>query len=247
MQIFGKKVFAFVNLKQFVSDEDLQEIYKFFRYEKLHLLLFEGYQKDTLKNEHILIIDKESGVNSEAVFAALSREGEYYFIHRLDRNTRGLMAFAKTREAERELFAAFKNHTLKKVYHAVCFRVPSEPQSVLTAYLKKDENKAAVKVFSKPTAGAEKIVTEYKILESAADTAKLEIVLHTGKTHQIRAHLAFIGCPIAGDMKYGDSKANKDKKLSRQLLVAKKLQFAFAGTLSYLNEKIFVSQFELTL
>lgn len=197
------------------------------------------------EDENILLVDKLDGVNSEAVFAALQRQGEYYFIHRLDRNTKGLLVFGKNQSAEAELLSAFKMRTAQKIYHARCFGAPAKPQDVLTAYLKKDEGRSLVKLYAKPTAGAETIVTEYKVLSTGGETSLLEVHLHTGKTHQIRAHLAYIGCPIVGDMKYGNTEKNKALFCARQQLIAKQISFAFSGALSYLNEKTFLSQFSL--
>ena len=195
------------------------------------------------EDENVLLADKLDGVNSEAVFAALQRKGEYYFIHRLDRNTKGLLIFAKNRQAEEELLSAFKARSVQKIYHARCFGVPSKPQALLKAYLKKDEGKALVKIYAKPTAGAETILTEYKVLSTSGETSLLEIHLHTGKTHQIRAHLAHIGCPIVGDMKYGNTDKNKALSCARQQLIAKQMVFGFTEKLSYLNEKTFLSRF----
>ena len=96
-----------------------------------------------------------------------------------------------------------------------------------------------------PRSGAEKIVTEYRVLEKIDEFARVEVTLHTGKTHQIRAHLAHIGCPIVGDMKYGNTAVNKGKNVTRQFLVAKYLQFLLQGELTYLNEKQWVSRFEV--
>ena len=199
------------------------------------------------EDENVLIIDKESGVNSEAVYAALARERECYFIHRLDRNTKGLMAFALNTRTEKALLAAFKEKRVKKRYHALCFGVFPKTEDVLTGYLKKDGERALVKVFDKPIAGAEKIVTEYRVLETTDGLTRVEVVLHTGKTHQIRAHLAHIGCPIVGDMKYGNTAKNKELKVSRQCLVAKRLRFDLDGELSYLNAKEFCSHFKAEL
>lgn len=195
------------------------------------------------EDENILVVDKLDGVNSEAVFADLQRKGEYYFIHRLDRNTKGLLVFARTAKAEAALLSAFKTRTAQKMYHARCFGVPPKRQQLLTAYLKKDEGKALVRIYAKPTAGAEQILTEYRILSTTAETSLLEIYLHTGKTHQIRAHLAYIGCPIVGDMKYGITEKNKALSCTRQQLIAKQITFFFEDELSYLNDKSFVSRF----
>ncbi len=204
------------------------------------------------EDENILIADKESGVNSEAVFAALRRDalakGETrYFIHRLDRNTQGLLAFAKTQRAERALTKAFKQKRAEKIYHAICFEKFPKSQDVLIGYLKKNAERAEVRVYDAPISGAEKIVTEYRVLEVRELWTKVAVTLHTGKTHQIRAHLAHIGCPIVGDMKYGNTAKNKELRLSRQCLVAKTLRFECSGEFSYLNDKTFVSRFEADL
>ena len=202
------------------------------------------------EDDNVLIVDKENGVNSEAVYAALQRaaekiDEERYFIHRLDRNTQGLMAFGKTQKAEQALLNAFKQKKVEKIYHALCFGYLKKSTDVLTAYLKKDANRAEVRIFDEQVKGSEKIVTEYKVLDVVGDgQTKVAVTLHTGKTHQIRAHLAHIGCPIAGDMKYGNALKNKEWKLSRQCLVAKYLRFELDGELAYLNDKTFESRFD---
>ncbi len=199
------------------------------------------------EDENVLIIDKESGVNSEAVFADLSRKfsGECFFIHRLDRNTAGLMAFAKNAQTEGELLTAFKEKRVEKRYHALCFGAMPKQADIMVAYLKKNEKTALVKIYDTQVNGSEKIVTEYKVIEKRAETSKLEITLHTGKTHQIRAHLAHVGMPIVGDMKYGVTALNKSKNANRQQLVAKHLSFVFTGNLAYLNDKQFTSKFDV--
>ena len=199
------------------------------------------------EDENVLVVDKESGVNSEAVFAALERAGEYYFIHRLDRNTKGLLIFARNVDTEKQLLAAFKDKRVEKRYHALC--VGSFPKSAdtLTAYLKKDAARSLVRVTDSSVKGGEKIVTEYKVLETFDGLTRVEITLHTGKTHQIRAHTAHIGCPIVGDMKYGNTLKNKALNCARQCLVSKILSLDVQGKLAYLSGKTWVSRFEAEL
>ena len=196
------------------------------------------------EDENVLVVDKENGVNSEAVFADLSRQRECYFIHRLDRNTQGLLVFALNKAAENELLLAFKERLAQKVYQALCFGTFPKKKEVLEAYLKKDAQRASVKVFLESKAGAEKIVTEYEVLEKNGETSKVKVLLHTGKTHQIRAHLAFIGCPIVGDMKYGFQDKNKEYATSRQHLISKSLTFNGLQSMKYLNGKEFISRFD---
>jgi 23S rRNA pseudouridine955/2504/2580 synthase len=200
------------------------------------------------EDELLLVVDKESGVNSEAVYADLCRSDrkETYFIHRLDRNTSGLLAFAKTQEAERELKTAFHDRRVEKIYHALCFGSPKRETEVLTAYLEKNAEQSTVKIYDTPKPNAEKIVTEYRVLAREKGRTVFEVKLHTGKTHQIRAHLAHIGCPIVGDNKYGNTLENAKAKVARQRLVAKRLVFSFdGGSLQYLSGREFLSRFDV--
>lgn len=191
---------------------------------------------------NVIVADKESGVNSEAVFSALGERGETYFIHRLDRNTAGLLVFAKNAEAEGELLSAFRDRRVEKIYLARVVGCPKEKHAVCTAYLKKDAAVSRVRVSSKPV--GEKIITEYEVVEGG-ETSLLRVTLHTGKTHQIRAHLAFLGCPIVGDEKYGDGAYNRAHNAVRQKLVAKRLTLHCAGALAYLDGRSFLSSHEV--
>lgn len=191
---------------------------------------------------NVIVADKESGVNSEAVFSALCERGETYFIHRLDRNTAGLLVFAKNAEAEGELLSAFRDRRVEKIYLARVVGCPKEKHAVCTAYLKKDAAASRVRVSSKPV--GEKIITEYEVLEGG-ETSLLRVTLHTGKTHQIRAHLAFLGCPIVGDEKYGDGAYNRAHNAVRQKLVAKRLTLHCTGALAYLDGRSFLSSHEV--
>lgn len=187
------------------------------------------------EDENIYIADKLSGVTSEGLLSELSQKGNFYAVHRLDRNTQGLLVFAKTKAAEGELLAVFKERRLKKIYLALCKNNFKKNEDILTAYLKKDEKTATVKVYDSVKSGGAEIITGYRVLKVTDDIALVEISLHTGKTHQIRAHLAHIGCPVLGDEKYGDTALNKKYGVKRQRLVAKRLQFS--------NGKTFESRF----
>lgn len=191
------------------------------------------------EDENIIIADKESGVNSEAVFSALG----FFPVHRLDRNTAGLIILAKTEGAQRELLSAFRDRQIEKVYHALVVGKMREKHAVEEAYLQKDGKSALVRVSEKPL--GEKIMTEYEVLKEGEDSTLLKITLHTGKTHQIRAHMAYLGHPVVGDEKYGNSAYNQKVHATRQKLVAKSITLRTEGMFGYLNGKIFQSDREL--
>lgn len=217
------------------------------------------------EDNNLLIADKENGVNSEAVFAMLSRrevsteeqtenngycaENNVFFIHRLDRNTRGLLLFAKTSEAAEAAKNAFKERAVEKIYLAVCANNFTINAATEEAYLTKDKERSFVRITKKEEQGAEKIKTQYEVLERNGDLALCKITLHTGKTHQIRAHMAYLGCPVLGDTKYGDKSLNERYKKTRQCLLAKSLCFRFppSSPLYYVDGKSFFSRFNLSL
>lgn len=198
----------------------------------------ESAVKILFEDENILVADKPKGVESEAFFEKLKEGRELYFVHRLDRNTDGILVFAKTREAEKELVFGFKNRAFEKYYLAEVYGSFEKKSGTLTDYLVKDAEKAEVKIYKTPVKGSVKIVTRYKTLKESGGTSLIEVELVTGKTHQIRAHLAFYGHFVIGDGKYGKESINRLYKAKKQRLSAVKIVFHFdGGALSYLDGK----------
>lgn len=193
------------------------------------------------KDENITVIDKKAGYLSESVFEELSKQNETYFIHRLDRNTAGVMVFANNLCAATELISGFKNRTFEKYYTAEVVGAPPKKEDVAEAYLLKNSKTATVKVVDKKAEGAVKIKTGYKTVKTDKETSVLKIKLFTGKTHQIRAHLAFLGCPIVGDGKYGDNAFNKSHGIKKPRLFSDSITFHFnkGDFLYYLDGKTF--------
>ena len=131
--------------------------------------------------------------------------------HRLDRPVSGIVLFAKTSKALTRLNLMFqqKDDQIKKVYWAVVSKCPRLEEEVLTHYLLKNEERNKSNVFDKKKKNAKEAVLEYKLLTRSQKYFLLEVKLHTGRHHQIRAQLARIGCAIRGDLKYGYPRSNK--------------------------------------
>lgn len=210
----------------------------------------EIYYKPTVKesysvvfeDQNILVINKKSGYTSESVFEDLSKKySKIGFIHRLDRNTSGLMIFSLNATAEKELLEGFKNHIFIKEYLAEVVGVPKIREAILEGYLLKDKSTSTVKIYDKQVKGSVYIKTGYRVVKTSHKTSTLQVRLYTGKTHQIRAHLSYIGHPIVGDGKYGDNEINRKLGKKEQELTAFRLTLFFSKdqALFYLNQKQF--------
>lgn len=174
------------------------------------------------------VIDKRQGMPTQgegSVEAAFARQTGRVALacHRLDVQTGGLLLLAKG-EASRQLAEeAFAEHRVEKIYQAEVCGHPTRSSATLKAYLRKDSEAARVRIYDAPVSGALPIETRYRTLAIHADTALLEIMLVTGRTHQIRAHLAHIGHPVLGDDKYGNRAVNRAHNVRRQRLWATRL------------------------
>lgn len=232
IKVNGKRVAGNVS----VVAGDLIEVYYVIPKPTIEIM----YQDDNVvivdKPINIEVVDGEGDTLQSVLCEQLNME--VYAVHRLDRNTRGLIIFAKTLQAKEELEKAFKEHYIKKYYLAEVTGAPKK-EAKLKAYIFKDEKKSQCYIENQKTNSNKEIITNYRLLKSNGGVSLLEVEIPTGRTHQIRAHLAAVGLPVLGDNKYGDIDINKKYKLNRQQLKAYKLKFELpiSFSLAYLNDK----------
>ncbi|MEG2073479.1 MAG: RNA pseudouridine synthase, partial [Angelakisella sp.] len=128
-----------------------------------------------------------------------------------------------------------KDREIEKRYKCLVFGVPTPKHKLCRAYLLKDSDNNQVTVSASPMEGGKTIITEYTVLAENRNFSMLEILLHTGRTHQIRAHMAFLGYPLVGDTKYGTAKQNKGLPYRFQALCAYSITFKFTTNSEHLS------------
>lgn len=215
------------------------------------------------EDENLLLLDKKPGVlvhpdkryHFDSLIARVQHylydKGEYdpeqerafapATVNRIDRNTGGIVIAAKNAEALRILNEKMKTRELEKYYLCLLHGTPKPESGILQGCLTKNESQNRVTVHRSPVEGGKEIKTGYRVLRSDGRFSLAEIRLYTGRTHQIRAHMASIGCPLVGDTKYGKHK-KAPEGFPYQALYSYKLVFHFttdAGSLSYLDGKEF--------
>lgn len=155
-------------------------------------------------------------------------------VHRIDRPTSGVVIFAKTSKSLKRLNNMIKNSEIEKFYWAITKNKPEKRNDTLVHWLKKNPKNNKSTHFKKETENSKKAILHYKIIKELKNYYLLEVLLETGRHHQIRTQLSAIGCPIKGDLKYGYERSNKDGGIC---LHAKKISFSHPVT----KKKILIS------
>lgn len=195
------------------------------------------------EDNNILIVNKSKGIETcDGTYniqnELLKQNIIVYPVHRLDRNTLGLVIFAKTTDVQNELISAFKNGNVEKYYYAEIYGNAPKKHDILNGYLLKNKDESSVMIYNNKTSPqCLPIKTEYEVIKSGGNTSLLSVKIKDGKTHQIRAHLAFNKMYIIGDGKYGKNEINIKYKAKTQHLKAYKIKFNFSNgsSLYYLN------------
>lgn len=201
------------------------------------------------EDQNIVIINKPAGISAQSdnpdEYTVQKWAEETYLpainaqiCHRLDNQTSGLMIISLNEDSHENILAMFRSRQIIKEYTCLCVGTPNPEDGIQTAYLTKDADKGKVYIDKTPGKNSLKIITEYHILQKG-EISRLRVVLHTGRTHQIRAHLSYLGAPVLGDDVYGSRSANKECNAKRLCLCATGLAFSGEHDLPYLNEMTF--------
>ena len=191
------------------------------------------------EDNHLIVVNKRVGdivqgdktgdkplsdIVKEYIKEKYNKPGEVFLgvVHRLDRPTTGIVVFARTSKALSRMNELFSNRETQKTYWAVVKNKPVKSQDKLVHYIKRNEKNNTSKAHLNEVPDSKLASLEYKIIKELTNYTALEIELHTGRHHQIRAQLAAIGSPIKGDLKYGFDRSNPDGGIH---LHARKLSF----------------------
>lgn len=199
--------------------------------------------EDTEGGENTLIMHVKAYLNLKGEYDPASEQSfAPALCNRIDRNTGGIVIAAKNAEALRDMNARIKDGDMSKRYVCLVHGAPPKKNDVIRAYLRKNSKDNTVEVRDRHFDGSKEIITGYNVIEKRGNDSLVEIELFTGRTHQIRAHMAHIGCPLVGDGKYGVNKDDRARGFKYQALYAYKLSFKPTqknDSLSYLEGKEF--------
>ena len=206
--------------------------------------LWEAELPVVYEDGNVLLINKPAGISCEddgrggmTVQSLLA--GKAVICHRLDNQTCGLLIAARNAETEAALLQAFRDRTLTKRYECLVKGILRPAAQTATAYILRDESLGRMRVVSHASPEARPIATEYETLEESDGISRLLVTLLTGRTHQIRAHLAALQHPILGDDVYGDRAFNQRRNVRRLMLCSTELTLNAGGVLSYLDGRVF--------
>ena len=216
------------------------------------------------EDENILIFNKEQGVDCTELkngggptlynlaVAYMRRVGEYdvstlavpYLCHMLDINTGGLVIVAKSQVYYEYIFEAIKQRRVRRFYRGIVAGQPPEEKGEAQGFWVKEGLASKARILEKPVRNAQPIITRYRVLATNQELSLLEIEPIGGRTHQIRAHLEKLGCPLLGDDLYGNKKANKKCAVEEPALWAYKIRFETGvnNALEYLDKKEFETE-----
>lgn len=247
-------------LQLYINDEFFDKP----REDNLFLTLFRPSLDIVYEDENLMLLNKRPGLvvhadETEKVNTLINHIQAYLYqkrewnpkwenaftpalCNRIDRNTGGIVIAAKDAETLRVINEKIRDRELDKRYLCITVGRPRKPEGRVECFLLKDEKKKQVSVYHKPIPGGKTAITDYKVLETRGELSLVEIGLETGRTHQIRATMADLDCPLLGDGKYGRGDVNRRYGETRQALYAYKLTFDLptdAGHLNYLRGQSF--------